>query len=378
MRHVGRGYYLIKPFKSLNIYAMLKEKIEEIRNGAAAAFRAAQSSRDLYECKVQYLGKQGSFYNIMKEMGKLSSEEKPLFGKLVNEVKQALEALYSDRESQLKSVELAEKLKSESLDLTLPAAARPVGAQHPIAIVIDEISRVLARLGYSVRTGPLIERDRYNFEGLNVPKDHPARDMQDTFYIDESHVLRTHTSPIQLHVMETEKPPLRVVGVGPVFRVDSDVSHSPNFHQIEGLCIDRKVSMADLKGTISFFVREFFGANLKTRFRPSFFPFTEPSAEIDCQCPICVGRGCRMCKDTGWIEIGGCGLVHPNVLRFAGVNPSQPGGSPLVTARSAHLDQWNGFAFGFGIERMAIIKFGIDDIRLFNENDVRFLGQFSL
>lgn len=373
MRHVGRGYYLIKPFKSLNIYAMLKEKIEEIRNGAAAAFKAAQSSRDLYECKVQYLGKQGSFSNIMKEMGKLSNEEKPLFGKLVNDVKQALEALYTDCETQLKSVELAEKLKSESLDLTLPAATRPLGAQHPIAIVIDEISRVLARLGYSVRTGPLIERDRYNFEGLNVPKDHPARDMQDTFYIDESHVLRTHTSPIQLHVMETEKPPLRVVGVGPVFRVDSDVSHSPNFHQIEGLCVDRKVSMADLKGTISFFVREFFGASLKTRFRPSFFPFTEPSAEIDCQCPICVGRGCRMCKDTGWIEIGGCGLVHPNVLRFAGVNPTRTDG-----AASAQQDQWNGFAFGFGIERMAIIKFGIDDIRLFNENDVRFLGQFSL
>ena len=208
----------------------------------------------------------------------------------------------------------------------------------------------------------MIERDRYNFEGLNIPKDHPARDMQDTFYVDDTHVLRTHTSPIQVHVMENERPPLRVVGVGPVFRADSDISHSPNFHQIEGLCIDHKVSMADLKGTISFFVREYFGRDLKTRFRPSFFPFTEPSAEVDCQCPICNGKGCRMCKDSGWIEIGGSGLVHPNVLKFAGVP----------------YPEWQGFAFGFGIERMAIIKYGIDDIRLFSENDVRFLRQFSL
>lgn len=340
----------------------MKDKIEEIRSQATAAFQGASDTKELYELKVQFLGKQGSFSNIMKEMGRLPAEEKPVFGKLVNEVKQALEALYGERERKLKSEELERKLHSETLDLTLPAAAEPLGSQHPVSIVIEEISRVLARLGYSVRTGPLIEKDRYNFEGLNVPKDHPARDMQDTFYIDETHVLRTHTSPIQIHVMENEKPPIRAVGVGPVFRCDSDISHSPNFHQIEGLCLDRKVSMADLKGTIAFFVREFFGANLKTRFRPSFFPFTEPSAEIDCQCPICLGKGCRMCKDSGWVEIGGCGLVHPNVLKFARVA----------------YPEWQGFAFGFGIERMAIIKYGIDDIRLFNENDVRFLRQFAL
>lgn len=345
---------------------MLKQKLEEIQSQASQAFKAAASTKDLYDLKVQFLGKQGSFSSVMKEMGKLPPDEKPLFGKLVNEVKQALEALYDSREAELKSLELEAKLSAEALDLTLPSASEPIGARHPIAVVIEEISGILARLGYSVRTGPLIEHDRYNFEGLNFPPDHPAREMQDTFYIDKQHVLRTHTSPIQLRVMETEKPPLRITGVGPVFRSDADISHSPNFHQIEGLCIDRKVSMADLKGTISFFVREYFGKELKTRFRPSFFPFTEPSAEVDCQCPICSGKGtvgtsdCRMCKASGWIEIGGSGLVHPNVLKFAGVQ----------------YPEWQGFAFGFGIERMAIIKYGIDDIKLFNENDVRFLKQF--
>ncbi len=341
---------------------MLKAKLEEIRVQAEAAFRAASTSKDLYDAKVQFLGKQGSFSSIMKEMGKLSVEEKPIFGKLVNEIKQGLEGLYAERENSLKSQELDSKLLAEAIDLTLPANGDMAGARHPIALVIEEISGILARLGYSVRTGPLIESDRYNFEGLNIPKDHPARDMQDTFYVDAQHVLRTHTSPIQLHAMENERPPLRIIGVGPVFRADSDISHSPNFHQIEGMCIDRKVSMADLKGTITFFVREYFGRDLKTRFRPSFFPFTEPSAEVDCQCPICAGKGCRMCKDSGWIEIGGSGLIHPNVLKFGGV---------------AYPD-WQGFAFGFGIERMAIIKYGIDDIRLFNENDVRFLRQFAL
>lgn len=340
----------------------MKEKIEAIRLAAAEAFQTAQTAKDLYEMKVQFLGKTGSFSAVMKEMGKLSTEEKPVFGKLVNEAKVALETLYSAREEVLKNQELENKLAAEALDLTLPAVAEPLGARHPISIVIEEISSILARLGYAVRLGPLIEKDSYNFEALNVPKDHPARDMQDTFYIDDTHVLRTHTSPIQVHALFDEKPPFRIVGVGSVFRCDSDVSHSPNFHQIEGFCVDRKVSMADLKGTISFFVREFFGPGLKTRFRPSFFPFTEPSAEIDCQCPICSGRGCRMCKDSGWVEIGGCGLTHPNVLKFAGLR----------------YPEWQAFAFGFGIERMAIIKYGIDDIRLFNENDVRFLRQFSL
>lgn len=340
----------------------MKEKLEEIKAKAISSFTNAATSTQLYDFKVGILGKQGEFTNVMKEMGKLSPEEKPAAGKLVNEYKQAIESAYAEREQQLKAAEMNEKLQSETLDLTLPAPQVPVGAQHPISLVTEEIVSILSRLGYSVRTGPLIEKDKYNFEALNIPKDHPARDMQDTFYVDESNVLRTHTSPIQIHVLESEKPPLRILGVGPVFRSDSDVSHSPNFHQIEGMLIDSKVSMADLKGTISFFVREFFGKDLKTRFRPSFFPFTEPSAEVDCQCPICTGKGCRMCKDSGWVEIGGSGLINPNVFKFAGVE----------------YPKWQGFAFGFGIERMAIIKYGVDDIRLFNENDLRFLRQFAL
>lgn len=352
--------------KSLNISLMsnmsLKERIDAIRLEAESEFKKATTSRDLYDLKVRILGKTGSFQSIMKEMGSLPAAEKPMAGKLVNEAKQALETLYADCDQRLKAAEMAAKLQAESLDLTLPGVPTPMGAQHPVSLVMEEISMILSRMGYSVRTGPLIETDRNNFEGLNVPKDHPARDMQDTFYIDETHVLRTHTSPIQVRTYENEKPPLRIAAPGSVFRCDSDVSHSPNFHQIEGICVDRKVSMADLKGTVTYFVGEFFGKGLKTRFRPSFFPFTEPSAEIDCQCAVCKGKGCRMCSDTGWVEIGGCGLIHPNVLSFAGLDPKE----------------WQGFAFGFGIERMAIIKYGINDIRLFSDNNVRFLEQFSV
>lgn len=340
---------------------MLEEKIQAVVDEAKAAFSAATNSKDLYDLKVKYLGKQGQFSLILREMGQLPKEERPRFGQLVNEKKRDLETIYGSQEARIEQQELEKKIGSETLDLTLPGPERPLGAAHPIDVVIREIVNILSRIGYSVRSGPLIERDYYNFEALNIPADHPSRDMQDTFYIDDNHVLRTHTSPVQIHTMETEKLPLRVLAPGSVFRCDSDISHSPNFHQIEGLLIDRQVSMADLKGTISYFVQEFFGEGLKTRFRPSFFPFTEPSAEVDCQCPICKGKGCRMCKDTGWVEIGGSGLVNPKVLEFAKINPNE----------------WQGFAFGFGVERMAIIKYGISDIRLFSENDVRFLRQFS-
>jgi phenylalanyl-tRNA synthetase alpha chain len=339
---------------------MSQSKLDSIKETAQAQFRAATSSKALYELKVQYLGKNGSLTEVMKEMGSLSKEEKPLFGKKVNEVKALLEQIYTEVEESLKRSEIESKMSSEEIDLTLPGYSRPVGSQHPIYKVIEDIFTIMARLGYSLRTGPLIEKDYYNFEALNIPADHPARDMQDTFFIDPTHVLRTHTSPIQIHSLESETPPLRIIGTGPVFRNDSDISHLPNFHQIEGMCVDRHVSMADLKGTITFFVREFFGANLKTRFRPSFFPFTEPSAEVDCQCPICKGKGCSLCKQSGWIEIGGCGLINPKVFHHAKI---------------AYPD-WQGFAFGFGIERMAIIKYGVDDIRLFPENDVRFVRQF--
>lgn len=340
---------------------MSSNRLEQLQEEALKAFAEAPGRRELYDLKVKFLGKSGPLTEVMKEMATLSKEEKPLFGKKVNEVKSKLEEAYVSFEAALATKEIEDRLSKEELDLTLPAAVRTKGGAHPIALVTEEIANIMARLGYALRTGPQIEKDYYNFEALNIPADHPAREMQDTFFVDDTHVLRTHTSPIQIHSLETETLPLRVIGTGPVYRVDSDISHLPNFHQIEALCVDKKVSMADLKGTISFFVREFFGAGLKTRFRPSFFPFTEPSAEVDCSCPICKGKGCGMCKQTGWIEIGGCGLVNPRVFENAKLDPKQ----------------WQGFAFGFGIERMAVIKYGVPDIRLFPENDVRFLRPFA-
>lgn len=339
---------------------MSNTQLTQIKDNALKAFSGAQTSQELYNFKVQFLGKSGALTEAMKLMATLPKEEKPLFGKLVNEVKVELEAAYEQAESSLKNKEIDSLMLTQKLDLSFSTAAQEQGKEHPIHRVTNEIFSIMARLGYSLRTGPLIEKDYYNFEALNIPPNHPARDMQDTFFVDETHVLRTHTSPIQIHSLENEKPPLRIIGTGSVFRVDSDVSHLPNFHQIEGMCVDEKVSMSDLKGTISFFVKEFFGPGLKTRFRPSFFPFTEPSAEVDCSCPICKSKGCSMCKQTGWIEIGGCGLINPKVFEHAKVE----------------YPKWQGFAFGFGVERMAIIKYGVDDIRLFPANDTRFLKQF--
>lgn len=338
-----------------------QSKLDLLKDEALKAFQEAKGSKELYDLKVKYLGKTGAFTEIMKEMATLPKEEKPLFGKRVNEVKQALETAYAEVEEKLRQTEIEARLASEEIDLTLPAVKRSRGGAHPIHIVMDEMFQIMSRLGYALRLGPVIEKDYYNFEALNIPANHPARDMQDTFFVDDSYVLRTHTSPIWARALETEKFPLKIVGCGPVFRVDSDISHLPNFHQFECVAVDRKLSMADLKGTITFFVREFFGSGLKTRFRPSFFPFTEPSAEVDCTCPICKGKGCSMCKQSGWIEIGGCGLINPRVLEHAKVDPKE----------------WQGFAFGFGMERMAIIKYGVPDIRLFPENDVRFLSQFN-
>lgn len=337
--------------------------LEELERALAEALRqleAAHSSHDAYQVKVGATGKQGALTVLMKQLGSLAPEARKEFGAAVNAAKQRFESAFEARSQDLRRREMNEKLQSERWDLSLPGPQMALGSSHPIYRVADEMCDIFARMGYSVQTGPMIEKKRYNFEALNIPEDHPALDMQDTFYVDDQHVLRTHTSPIQIRTMEQNPPPLRVLGFGSVFRVDSDVSHSPNFHQIECLCIDRKVSMADLKGTIAHFVREFFGRELKTRFRPSFFPFTEPSAEVDCQCPVCSGQGCKLCKQSGWIEIGGSGLVHPNVFAHAGLD----------------YPAWQGFAFGLGVERMAIIRYGIPDIRLLNENDVRFLEQF--
>ena len=340
---------------------MAQDKIKSIQAEAEKAIQSASDSKALYDQKIKFLGKQGALSLLMREMGQLPKEERPAFGKLVNAAKQAVEGVYEVREIELRQSELQAQIAGETLDLTLPGPERDLGARHPVPMVANEIVDILSRIGYSVRSGPLIEKDRYNFEALNIPEDHPARDMQDTFYIDKEHVLRTQTSPIQIHALEEEDLPLRILAPGSVFRCDSDISHSPNFHQIEGMLVDKNVSMADLKGTISYFVGEFFGKGLKTRFRPSFFPFTEPSAEVDCSCYICKGKGCRMCSHTGWVEIGGCGLVNPKVFEQCDIDPKK----------------WQGFAFGFGIERMAIIKYGISDIRLLSENDVKFLEQFQ-
>ncbi len=338
----------------------VQKQLSDLKTKAVSDFKAAINSACLYNLKVQYLGKTGLLTESMKLMANLPKEEKPLFGKLVNEIKAELETIYNQCEVGLKTQEIETQMQSEKLDLSFSIANVEKGHEHPIFKVTNEIVQIMSRLGYSLRTGSLIEKDYYNFEALNIPPNHPARDMQDTFFVDDTHVLRTHTSPIQIHSLENEKPPLRIIGTGSVFRCDSDISHLPNFHQIEGMCVDEKVSMSDLKGTISFFVKEFFGSQLKTRFRPSFFPFTEPSAEVDCSCPICKGNGCSLCKQTGWIEIGGCGLINPKVFEFAKIE----------------YPKWQGFAFGFGIERMAIIKYGIDDIRHFPKNDIRFLKQF--
>ncbi|OQW52866.1 MAG: phenylalanine--tRNA ligase subunit alpha [Proteobacteria bacterium SG_bin7] len=339
---------------------MLQDKIKSIQDEASKAMQLAANLKELYDCKVKYLGKSGALSLLMRDMGEVPKEQRPVIGKWMNEAKVALESIYDEKEKNLKQKELDSKLLSEKLDMTLPGSKRGMGNQHPITTVIQEVTAILQRLGFSVRLGPLIESDRNNFEALNIPQDHPARDMQDTFYIDKQHVLRTHTSPVQIRTMELEKPPIRIVAPGTVFRCDSDQTHLPQFHQIEGLLIDKKVSMADLKGTIAYFMRELFGAKTKIRLRPSFFPFTEPSAEFDCSCPKCAGRGCGLCKNTGWLEMGGCGLVHPEVFRHCKIA----------------YPEWQGFAFGFGIERMAIVKYGIDDIRLMVENDMRFLEQF--
>ena len=338
----------------------LIQKVEALAKEAQSSFLAAGSVDELYQFKVKFLGKQGSFSGLMREMGKMDKEVRPAFGQLVNQKKSEIEKIYENQESDLKKAAMADRIMAEKMDLSLPGPGLATGHKHPLHQVMDDVIDILARIGFSVRTGPLIEKDWYNFEALNIPEDHPARDMQDTFYIDDTHVLRTHTSPVQIRTMENEKPPIRIIAPGSVFRSDSDISHSPNFHQLELLLIDEVVSMADLKGLISYFVKQFFGPQIKTRFRPSFFPFTEPSAEVDCSCPICKGKGCRVCKQTGWVEIGGSGLVNPKVLQFVGLDPKK----------------YQGCAFGFGIERMAIIKYGINDIRLFNENNSRFLTQF--
>ena len=336
------------------------ERIEVFKKEAIQGLEQASHSLTLYEAKVKFLGRHSFLSEMMKQLKDCQPEDRPFLGKTINQVKKDLELFYQQCFQKLDLKELNQKLNTSKIDMTTPGPPQSLGRQHPIEKAIHEIIDIFNRLGYCVRSGPIIDTDEHCFTGLNIPPEHPARDMQDTFYINSQYALRPHTSSIQVRTMRKESLPLYVLGPGSVFRRDSDISHSPMFHQIEGFVIDRKVSMANLKGTLDFFAKEFFGQKAKINFRPSFFPFTEPSAEVDCSCHLCQGKGCRMCSLTGWVEVAGCGLIHPNVLRASSIDPNE----------------YQGFAFGMGIERMAILKYRIQDIRLFFENDLRFLESF--
>jgi len=337
-------------------------RVEAVAGEARAAIERAASSAELEAIRVRYLGRSGGLTQILKSLGALSPEERPQVGAAANEAKRELEALLDARLLATRAAERRRQRERERPDLTLPGRRPARGVVHPLTRVQDEIVRIFAGLGFSVAEGPEIETDAYNFEALNIPRDHPARDMQDTFYLSPETLLRTHTSPVQIRAMRAQKPPVRIICPGTVYRRDvADITHSPMFHQVEGLAVDRGITMADLKGTLTLFAQEMYGPRSKIRFRPSFFPFTEPSAEVDVLCFLCSGTGCRACTQSGWLEILGSGMVHPQVLKNVGYDPEQ------VT----------GWAFGMGIERIAMLKYGVDDIRLFFENDLRFLRQFA-
>src|SRR5262245_18689977 len=336
-------------------------RVDPIADEARVAIGRAESSDDLEQLRVRYLGRQGRLTQLLRSLGALPERERPLVGSAANEAKRELEALLDLRLGETREIERRQERARQRLDLTLPGRRPPFGTRHPLTSVQDEIIAIFVGLGFSVAEGPEVEDDYHNFEALNIPRDHPARDMQDTFYVSEDTLLRTHTSPVQIRTMQAQRPPVRVICPGRVYRRDADLTHSPMFHQVEGLAVDRNISMADLKGTLELFAREMFGPRSKIRFRPSFFPFTEPSAEVDVLCFLCGGEGCRVCKQSGWLEILGSGMVHPQVLKNVGYDPEE------VT----------GWAFGMGIERIAMLKYGVDDIRLFFEDDLRFLRQFA-
>ena len=339
----------------------MKEKIEEIRKAAKEKLVEIQNLQELQELKVKYLGKKSELTSILKGLGSLSAEERPKIGSLVNELRDEIEKAILEAENNLKAKQLEKRLEKEKIDVTMPSINVNIGSSHPITQIIDEVKEIFLGMGYSIADGPEVETTHYNFDQLNTPADHPARDLQDTFYITEDVILRTQTSPVQARVMENQKPPIKIICPGAVYRSDTlDATHSPVFHQVEGLVVDKNIRMSDLKGTLEEFATKCLGPNTKVRFRPHHFPFTEPSAEADVSCFVCGGKGCRVCKGEGWIELLGCGMVHPNVLKNCGIDP----------------EEYSGFAFGFGVERIAMAKFGIDDLRLLYENDVRFLKQF--
>lgn len=340
----------------------MKEQLEQIKEKALSALENANAAQDIEALRIEFLGKKGQLTSILKQMGKLSPEERPVVGQLANQVRSFIEEKIEEKSGALRKALKDKKLKEEKLDVTLPGKVQKLGSKHPLSVVLDEIKDIFVGMGFEIVDGPEVETDYYNFEALNLPKDHPARDTQDTFYITDNILLRTQTSPVQIRVMEKKKPPIRIISPGRVYRSDAvDATHSPLFHQIEGLVVDKGITFADLKGTLEAFVKRLYGEDSVVRFRPHHFPFTEPSAEVDVQCFNCHGKGCPLCKNEGWIEILGCGMVHPKVLENCGIDP----------------EEYSGFALGMGLERVAMRRYGIDDLRLFYENDVRFLQQFD-
>ena len=337
----------------------MKDTLLKIKTEAIAAL--AEDGADIEALRIKYLGKKGELTAVLRGMGKLSAEERPVIGQLANDIRAEIEEEIEKKTAAMKTAALDAKLKAEKLDVTIPGTKVPVGKPHPLAMVQRQLEEIFLGMGYSIAEGPEVEYDYYNFQALNIPPDHPARDTQDTFYITENILLRSQTSPVQARVMEQQKPPIKIISPGRVYRSDAvDATHSPLFHQCEGLVVDKGITMGDLKGTLEMFAQTMFGADTKIRFRPHHFPFTEPSAEVDVSCFVCGGKGCRLCKGEGWIELLGAGLVHPNVLKAGGIDP----------------EVYSGLAFGMGIERVVMTSYGIDDMRHLYENDIRFLGQF--
>jgi phenylalanyl-tRNA synthetase alpha chain len=344
----------------VNETGRIQERLKRLEEEALAELRASRGEVKIQDVRTKYIGRKGLLTNFLREMGQLPAEERPALGQLANQLKAALEEATKQALEKEHQRQKTDQLLHEGVDISLPGRRPSLGSTHLITQVTEEIISTFERLGFEVSEGPEVELDYYNFEALNFPKDHPARDMQDTFYFSPNVVLRTHTSPVQVRTMEKRQPPLRVIAPGRVYRHDSDPTHSPMFHQVEGFVVDHEVTFADLKGTLTFFVHQFFGPNVQMRFRPSFFPFTEPSAEVDIQCVICQGKGCPVCKKSGWLEILGSGMIDPEVFRFVGYDP----------------EVFTGFAFGLGVERIAMLQVGLGDIRIFFENNLQFLKQF--
>ncbi len=339
----------------------MKEQLNQIKLNANEQLNEIETLDRLEEFRVKFLGKKGELTAVMKGMGGLSAEERPIIGQLANEVRGFIEGAVEEKKEAIQKAQMAEKIKAEALDVTMPGTHNKKGTLHPLTKVLNDLEDIFMGMGFTIAEGPEVELDYYNFEALNIPKDHPARDTQDTFYINDEVVLRSQTSPVQVRVMENQQPPIRIISPGRVYRSDAvDATHSPVFHQVEGLVIDKGIKMSDLKGTLEVFVKKLYGDDTRLRFRPHHFPFTEPSAEVDISCFNCGGKGCRFCKGEGWIEILGCGMVHPKVLKNCGID----------------TDVYSGFAFGIGLERVALFRYDIDDIRLLYENDTRFLEQF--